>query len=194
MLFRSVAYSPADATPTLTVTGGLTVNFTKTTENYYLTDIQPGHTYTFTLTVEKGGCTATSGPLTLEVANYEKNVKHDDITLCEHNTVQLNATLPSGWTGAWSGSGVAGSSDPAPTITAPSGDYFWTATNGTCSFQEQWTVVNNNPGFGEIAVAQGGDCGNATLSVSHNSGVTPVWKVDGVQVAADNVKDRKSVV
>ena len=96
---------------------------------------------------------------------------------------EVNATLPEGFTGSWTGDGVVSPDSPTTFINSPKGDYFWTASNGYCSFEEKWSFVNNDPGLSDIAISQSGNCGSATLTVSHNKGYTPSWTVDGAAVS-----------
>ncbi|MBO7440297.1 MAG: hypothetical protein J6U21_11550, partial [Bacteroidales bacterium] len=107
---------------------------------------------------------------------------------------QVNATLPDGFTGSWDGDGVVSKTDPKTFIKNPNGLYVWTATNGNCTFQEKWTFSNSATGLSDIVISQTGNCGSATLSVSHNKGVTIKWVVDEVEKSATGSGDTKSTI
>ena len=107
---------------------------------------------------------------------------------------QVNATLPEGFSGTWTGDGVVDIHDPKTVIKNPNGDYFWTAKNGSCEFQETWTFENSATGLSDIVVTQTGNCGSATLTVTHKKGVSVKWVVDGVETSATSGGDTKSTL
>ena len=140
-------------------------------------DIKPGD-YTVSLTLKNSDVIKT----TFNVINSSTLDREETGCWDEY---QVNATpAPTGFTGTWTGDGVSDKNNPMTTIKNPHGDYFWTVDNGVCKIQEKWTFVNNATGLGDIAVSQSGNCGSATLTVSHNAGVTPVWKVNGSETSA----------
>ena len=140
-------------------------------------DIKPGD-YTVSLTLKNSDVIKT----TFNVINSSTLDREETGCWDEY---QVNATpAPTGFTGTWTGDGVSDKNNPMTTIKNPHGDYFWTVDNGVCKIQEKWTFVNNATGLSDIAVSQSGNCGSATLTVSHNAGVSPVWKVNSSVTSA----------
>ncbi|MBO7461790.1 MAG: hypothetical protein J6T96_04230, partial [Bacteroidales bacterium] len=140
-------------------------------------DIKPGD-YTVSLTLKNSDVIKT----TFNVINSSTLDREETGCWDEY---QVNATpAPTGFTGTWTGDGVSDKNNPMTTIKNPHGDYFWTVDNGVCKIQEKWTFVNNATGLSDIVVSQSGNCGSATLTVSHNAGVSPVWKVNSSETSA----------
>ncbi|MBP5682513.1 MAG: hypothetical protein J6X05_04635, partial [Bacteroidales bacterium] len=170
-----------------TVTGGTaTPDYDDANHTLTLSNVSAGN-YVVTLKL-KNGETLTATFTAVDATPMDRTISG-----C-WDQLQLNATLPDGFTGSWDGDGVVSKNDPATFINNPNGLYVWTVNNGSCSFQEKWTVTNGATGLSDIVVTQTGDCGSATLSVSHNKGVTVKWTVDDVEKSATSSGDTKSSI
>ena len=163
-------FTPADAE--VTPTGFTLPTPPDPTKNIKLTNVTNGE-HTYMLVATYGGCTVSSTAV-LSVANYTHNT-HETLHICKDNSVTMNATQPTGFTGVWNGYNAEGSTNPTVTINNPDGDYFWTAkhTNG-CEFKETWTVVNDRPNL-NVTVSQASDCGSTTLTAT--SKTDPTWTI-----------------
>ncbi|MBO7438466.1 MAG: hypothetical protein J6U21_02185 [Bacteroidales bacterium] len=170
-----------------TVTGGTaTKSYDPLNHTLTLSDVSEGN-FVVTLKLNDGSS------LTATFTAVDATPMDRTISGC-WDQLQLNATLPDGFTGSWDGDGVVSKNDPATFINNPNGLYVWTVNNGSCSFQEKWTVTNGATGLSDIVVTQTGDCGSATLSVSHNKGVSVKWTVDGVEKSATASGNTKSTI
>jgi len=130
---------------------------------------------------------ATAGEYIVEVEGLSASFtvvsdthKDRDLTFCNTDVYQVNATLPEGFTGKWAGA-VDDITSPTTTINVPKGEhtYTWEYTNGSCTYVEKWKLTNNTPSL-ELSTNDLSNCGSAKITATYPSSFTPTWTVDGV--------------
>jgi gliding motility-associated-like protein len=155
--------------------------FTSTQKNVTLTNIQLNQAGTYTVTITKPGCSSQSFSTNVVVNPKPVFTAGSNSPICAPTNLQLNTTLVSGATYAWSGPNGFSSNLPNPVISnttaANSGTYNLVVTANNCTATQQVNVTVTNA-LSATANTNSPICEGQNLQLNANAnipGATFTW-------------------
>ena len=152
----------------------------------------------YTLSVTFGGCTVTSEPIVVtEVFSSIQVTPDSDQTICQGDSIQLQAAIGVGYTYQWlkGGSAITGATSSAY-VAKSTGVYSVSITSPQCSGISNAVTINvstSNAATISISITAGSNptcSGNSITFTANvtNGGINPTyqWKVNGVNVGTNS--------